>query len=86
LILEEVPMESPDVECYAGASYPERPRSFNWQESTCTVDTVIKRWNSPDEQGFLVRTTDGAFFNLIYRQQEDTWRIDPQSPRTAESD
>jgi len=79
-------MEPPDVECYAGASYPERPRTFNWEGSACTVDTVFKRWNSPDEQGFFVRTTEGSFFNLIYLRQEDTWRIEPQSEGTTESD
>ncbi|MBN1266223.1 MAG: hypothetical protein JXA25_12065 [Anaerolineales bacterium] len=79
-------MEPPEVECYAGASYPERPRAFIWQGSRYSVETIASGWNSPDERGFQVQTTDGSVFNLIYRPQADLWRVEPQPASAAESD
>lgn len=67
--------ESLDVDCYAGAGYPERPRAFVWQGERYEVEEVGRRWRTPAEYGFRVRTTAGEYFTLLYHELEDTWTL-----------
>lgn len=65
--------ESVVVDCYAGAGYPERPRAFVWKGERHEVEDVERRWRTPAEYGFYVRTTEGTHVTLLYREREDRW-------------
>jgi hypothetical protein len=68
------------VIAYAGSTYPESPRSFEWEGQTYLVQTVLERWREPHRLGFLVRCTPGeTLFELFYLIQEDQWQIQPTS-------
>lgn len=63
------------VVCYAGTGYPERPRAFIWQDERYEVEEVGRRWRTPAEYGFSVRTTEGEHFTLLYHEREDVWTL-----------
>lgn len=74
------PQSSTEVECYAGARYPERPRAFIWRGERLTVQSVEREWRTPDGLNFRVRATDNRCFLLTYREPSgdtgaDTWYI-----------
>lgn len=67
--------EALEVDCYAGAGYPERPRAFTWHGERHEVKEVERRWRTPADYGFSVRTTDGEHFTLLYHEREDRWTL-----------
>jgi hypothetical protein len=70
---------SPDVECYAGSVYPERPKAFQWEGQRYEVLEILQRRREPDGIGFLVRCEpDKRCFDLFYLLVEDQWRITPK--------
>jgi len=82
-------MQPTRVECYAGASYPERPRAFTWQGERLTVEAVLSGWYEPRGPGFRVRASDGSVFLLQYTSGEDAWRaaqIDSGSTHTVKKE
>jgi hypothetical protein len=71
---------SPDVQCYAGASYPEKPRSFDWKGKSYQVTEILDQFREPDRVGFLVQCTPGkTFFHLLYKIRQEEWLIQPKS-------
>ncbi len=68
-------MMSTTVECYAGHRYPERPRTFLWEEERVAVEAVEHSWRTPSGPAFRVRTADGRRFNLAYDEATDAWDI-----------
>ena len=70
---------TPEVECYAGSTYPEQPRAFQWEGQHYQVLAVLQRRREPEGVGFLVRCTPGErFFDLFYNIEESTWQIQPK--------
>ena len=69
--------EETQVACYAGARYPERPRSFSYRGRRLNVAEVERRERTPDELRFLIRVADGRRFWLVYELRGDTWRVQP---------
>jgi hypothetical protein len=70
---------SSDVECYAGSSYPERPKAFQWKGQRYHVEEILQQRREPDGVGFLVRCDpDERRFDLFYSSVEDQWRITPK--------
>jgi hypothetical protein len=70
---------SPEVECYAGGSYPERPKAFQWEGQRYEVQEIIQRWREPEGIGFLVRCSpDERIFDLFYTSRKDYWQISPK--------
>jgi hypothetical protein len=70
---------TPVVECYAGSTYPERPRAFHWEDQRYEVQSVINQRREPAGVGFLVRCSpDDALFDLFYQTDENTWQIRPK--------
>jgi hypothetical protein len=69
-----------NVECYAGASYPEKPRSFDWQGQQYNVVEILSQYRQPGSMAFCVRCTPGdSTFSLTYKIPEDEWQIQPKS-------
>ena len=67
------------VTAYAGSTYPESPRSIEWEGQSYRVQAVLERWREPHRLGFLVRCTPGAtLFELFYLIEEDQWQIRPK--------
>lgn len=62
------------VECYAGSSYPQRPRAVEWQGERLIVDRIEAQWRQPEGFGFLVSTTDGQVLELFYFVAQDVWQ------------
>jgi hypothetical protein len=70
-----------EVECYAGSTYPEKPRAFSWEGQRYEVQTILDQYREPDGIGFRVRCLPGGMlFNLFYSFSEDRWRIQSEGP------
>ena len=41
------------------------------------IAEILARWRGPNEKGFRVKTTDGAAFELTYRELPDEWQVQP---------
>lgn len=66
------------VECYAGSSYPERPRALVWQGQRYEVKEIIQRRRQPEGVGFVVRSASPEMiFDLFYTIAADQWQIKP---------
>ena len=63
------------VECRSDSVYAERPLALTWNGQRYEVAEILARWRGPDEKGFRVKTADGQFFELIYREIPDKWKI-----------
>ncbi|MGD2103747.1 MAG: hypothetical protein PVJ55_01345 [Anaerolineae bacterium] len=68
-------MAKAEVQCYAGGSYPERPRSFLYRGEWLDVADVELREKLPGELRFRVRTADGRSFQLAYDERHDVWDV-----------
>lgn len=67
------------VACYAGSTYPEKPRAVVWEEQEYEVNEIRQRWKTPEGVGFLVQCSPGqTIFNLFYFTTENRWRIQRQ--------
>ena len=67
------------VECYAGSTYPERPRAFTWQGVRFEVSEIIDQRREPDGILFLVRCEkDEKLFELFYNSISMEWRVEPK--------
>lgn len=70
---------TPEVECYAGSTYPESPRALVWAGVRFNVENILERRREPDGVGFLVRCTpDRQLFDLFYRFSDTQWLIAPK--------
>jgi len=76
-----------EVTCYAGASYPGRPRAFLYHGQRLEVAEVVRRERTPRELRFHVRIADGRQFWLIYAQDADVWevRLSRRPPKQGDS-
>lgn len=73
------------VTCYAGSSYPESPRTLEWEGRSYVVEAVLERRREPHGVGFLVRCAPGAaLFDLFYLFEEEQWQILPYSKSTSQ--
>ncbi len=66
------------VECYAGATYPERPRAFEVGGQRHEVAAVERQWRTPEGVAFRVRTGTGQAFTLFYHSADDSWSVIPE--------
>ena len=66
-----------EVRCYAGTSYPERPRAFLYRERWLAVAEVARRERTPGGLRFWVRVADGRRFRLSYEEATDAWDVRP---------
>jgi hypothetical protein len=67
------------VEAYAGSTYPEQPRAFQWENQRYEVQAILDRRREPAGVGFLVRCDPGnALFDLFYNSIQDKWHIQPK--------
>ncbi len=72
---------NPKVACYAGSTYPEKPRALEWEGKRYLVEAILERRREPHGVGFLVRctpelcTSSAAIFDLFYRFEEEQWQI-----------
>lgn len=63
------------VECRSDSEYAERPLALTWNGQRYEVVEILSRWRAPSEKGFRVKTNDEHFFELIYREAPDEWKI-----------
>lgn len=64
------------VECYAGSTYPEKPRAVIWEGQRYVVKAILSQRREPSGVGFRVRCLpDQAAFDLFYRPETDTWAV-----------
>jgi hypothetical protein len=69
------------VECYAGSTSPESPRTLEWEGQHFTVETILARRREPLGVGFLVCCQpDDTLFDLFYLIEEESWQIQPKGP------
>ena len=71
-------MKEPVV-CYAGAFYPEKPRTVIWEGQLYIIKNIIQRRKTPEGVGFLVQCSpDEVIFDLFYFDLEARWQIQPR--------
>jgi hypothetical protein len=71
---------TPIVECYAGSTYPERPRAFFWEGQRYEVKEIIDQHREPDGILFLVLCEkDEKLFELFYNSTSMEWRVEPKN-------
>ena len=68
-------LNDPEVKCYSGHTYAERPRSFLWGGVEHEVEKIEKAWREPGERHFQVRTRDNKKFQLCYNETEKQWSL-----------
>ena len=68
-------LNNPEVSCYSGHTYAERPKSFLWQGVKYEVDEIEKAWQEPGGRCFRVRSKDGKLFTLRYGETEKQWSL-----------
>ena len=61
------------VGCYAGTSYPERPRWFERDGERREVAAVESQWREEERLGFRVRLAGGGHALLYYVPELDLW-------------
>jgi hypothetical protein len=65
----------PQVECYSGSAYAERPIAFQWEGQRVTINDIQERWRLPGRLCFRVGVEDGRRFELFYTELNDVWEI-----------
>lgn len=65
------------VTCYSGARYAERPVAFQYAGERLRVKDVVRTWREPAALFFLVQTSDGRRFRLVYEEESGRWSVDP---------
>ena len=65
----------PQVECYSGSAYAERPIAFQWEGQRVYVNDIQERWRLPGRLCFRVGVEDGRRFELFYNELNDVWEI-----------
>ncbi len=65
------------VECHSGFAYAERPVALTWDGQRLEVDSVLATWRTPGERCFRVLAGGLRVFDLVYREAEDEWQIQP---------
>lgn len=63
------------VRCHSGYTYAQRPVSFTYDGRDYAVEKIIAESRLPEGRQFLVQTSDGKFFDLIYNQADDQWQV-----------
>lgn len=63
------------VTCYSGVRYAERPVALQYGGDRLKVDKILRTWREPDAVHFFVRTSDGRFFRLMYKETADRWWV-----------
>jgi hypothetical protein len=66
------------VVCRSDSAYPERPTALYYDGRRLDIAAIIARWRTPDERHFRVQVVGGDCFTLVYNQDQDCWRIDPE--------
>jgi len=59
------------VTFYSGHTYAQRPVAFTWEDQNYQVETVLAESLTPEGKIFLVRTTSGDEFELVYQEGEN---------------
>jgi hypothetical protein len=72
-----------NVRCYAGASYPERPVAFEWEERWLEVAEVLHQARVPGGLVFDVLVEDGRSYRLEWDANEDDWTIIERTHRSV---
>lgn len=67
------------VKSYAGSTYPENPRSLEWEGQQYEVLEVIHRTREPDGLRFIVHCSpEDQIFELYYHLIDGEWQIQPK--------
>jgi len=67
------------VECHSDFTYAEKPVALTWNNQRLEVDAILASWNSPGERCFRVLAGGRRIFELVYREVENDWLIQPIS-------
>jgi len=67
------------VQSYAGSTYPEKPRSLEWEGERYQVQEIIHQKREPEGLRFLVHCSpDDRLFELFYNLIDGDWQIQPK--------
>lgn len=67
------------VHSYAGSTYPEKPRSLEWEGRDYQVEEIIHQTREPEGLRFLVRCSpEDRLFELYYNLIDEDWQIQPK--------
>jgi len=63
------------VRTYSGYKADERPVAFTFGEKACDVVEIIDRWYGVDHAYFKLRASDGNFYILRHRLDDEAWEM-----------
>ena len=61
------------VSVYSSYTYGVEPRAFSVAGDRHTVQSVERRWRTPNQIHFLVRDEHGELSELVYDEADDAW-------------
>ncbi|HMD89337.1 MAG TPA: hypothetical protein VKF38_09260 [Anaerolineaceae bacterium] len=67
----------PQVKCYSGYQYAERPLAFDFGGQRLEVAVIEAEWRKPNGHGFRLSTKNGLKFELFYDELLDEWQVNP---------
>ena len=73
MILEMPELRLPEVKCYSGHTYAQRPEIFFWQNKEHKISRIDEEWLEPGKRFFKVTTEDEKQFELCYNEIQDQW-------------
>lgn len=63
------------VECYAGATYPEKPLALYWDGERLEIEQIEFQVRVPDGWRYRVRTINSQVFELKYEENNARWYV-----------
>ena len=63
------------VNCNAGYSGCDYPKTFIWQDKHLTVQKITKEWREPGTKHYLVAADNGGHFKLEFFETSGIWNI-----------
>jgi hypothetical protein len=73
------------VSVYSSYAYAVEPRAFSVAGDRHTVQSVERRWRTPNQIHFLVQDEHGERLELVYDEADDAWLMGnwPRRPGRA---
>ena len=73
--MDEAPILTVSVECYAGHRGEETPRAFQLGDRRIAVLEVLDQWLAPDHRYFKLRGDDGDIYILRHDVTAEKWDL-----------
>jgi hypothetical protein len=73
--MQEEPILTVGVECYAGHRGEQTPRTLILGDRRLEVTEVVDAWLAPDYRYFKLRAADGNIYLVRHDERSNTWEL-----------